>query len=376
MTISATSYVPMCIDIRHYLFVIPVAAIAAAYFLSAKPTSKQLYAILGILLFLTIYSFFAARSRCYSVYLPMTVVAGAAVLSKDNQKMWKWLAVAAVAVLSILPVTTTVNAHLYEYNERREALVENVINRTDTIPVVTDNVCARMMRYYGGFSSDKRILSFDEFDGDTSRGKVLLVLNYHTMVLEGMSYNELPYYASQILAKQTPIYDKYGVRIFVADTIETQRFDTLFSSINNFDGDMPQYWRANPLLSQKTSHSGQNSNKVRMYSATFEYPIDSLHCAGYDTVSLRISSYCNCYAKTNCAVVVSVEKDGCNFSWNSAEIGGGVVAFSHWYKFDYEQELHLRDYPSDAVVCIYFYKRDLSRVFIDDFEIAFCTPAD
>lgn len=373
MTISATSYIPMCIDIRHYLFIVPVAAVAAACFVSEKPTRNQLYAILGMFVFLTLYSFFSVRQQCYRVYLPMTMVAGLAIWFKHKQIKNQWLFIAFIAAIAILPVKTISTARYYEYENRRDALINEVLCNTDTLPVVTDNVCARMMRYYAGFSTDKKIFSFDEFDGGTSRAeKALLVLNYHTMALNGISYSDLPYYASQVLAKQTPYFDKYGMRIFKMDSIETQQIDTLFISKNNFDGDVPEYWRAEPLLSQKTSCSGQNSNRVKKYSATFDYPIDSLHCAGYDTVFVGISANCNCYSKTNCAIVVSVENQNCSFSWNSAKIGSGVVAFSHWYKFEYEQELHLKEYPSDAVVRIYFYKTDWSEVYIDDFEISIC----
>ena len=61
-----------------------------------------------------------------------------------------------------------------------------------------------------------------------------------------------------------------------------------------------------------------------------------------------------------------------NFCWNSAGITGSIIAYSHWYKFDYTYELHLNGLPSDAMAVIYFYKTDKTKVYIDDFSINFC----
>ena len=114
------------------------------------------------------------------------------------------------------------------------------------------------------------------------------------------------------------------------------------------------------------------SNKMGTYSATFSFPIDSLRSAGCDTVYMVVSAQCNSYAKTDCAVVVSIEKADSTLNWSSSSIGNGIRAYSHWFHFDYQKEIILNEVPTEAVMNVYFFKNDKAEVYIDDFNICFC----
>lgn len=376
MTISATSYVPMCIDPRHYLFIVPVAAIASALFLTKKPSRIQIFSIALLFSFVSIYSFFTNQNIFLRVYLPITLVAITMAILQHKQLKTKHITTALVIAMLVLPFRMMTEPS-YEYNERRDVLIDRVIHGQENGIVISDAVCTRMMRYYNGFTSNDKYVEYGKVGKETLRrnqGKNILVLNYHTLAICGMTYDDLPPYAYNIFIKETPEIDRFGVKIYNMDHLEIAipHYDTLFSSTNHFDSDTPNFWHHRGDLSQKTSYSGSTSNKVDTYSATFSYPLDSLREIGQDTIFAVINSQCNCYKNTNCAIVVSIDNAGDNLSWNSSCISNGVKAYSHWFPFDHRRELHLNDYPTGAIINVYFYKTDNSEVYIDDFSISFC----
>ncbi|RLD65077.1 MAG: hypothetical protein DRI98_15030, partial [Bacteroidetes bacterium] len=72
MTISPTAYAPMCLDPRHYLFLIPVVAIPASKIISDFFTYKKAAIQIIIALFcITLISFFLQGSIFWKLYLPL-----------------------------------------------------------------------------------------------------------------------------------------------------------------------------------------------------------------------------------------------------------------------------------------------------------------
>ena len=375
MTISATSYVPMCIDPRHYLFFIPIAAIATALFINEKPTRVQINTIAILFLFLSVYSFFGNRDLCFFLYLPLTIIAIVAAILYKRQISGSYYAIAILLALLISPIQSML-ASSYEYKERRDTLIDKVVNSPNDTLVVSDIVCTRMMRYYDSFSSNDKYVDFESYE--TAIGQppesVSLVLNYHTLALQGMTYDDLPDFAHEIYSKLVPDFDDYGVKIYglSGHNITVPHYDTIFCSTNTFEQEAPTLWRSGYETSTKTSYSGNMSNKMGTYSATFSFPIDSLRSAGCDTVYMVVSAQCNSYAKTDCAVVVSIEKADSTLNWSSSSIGNGIRAYSHWFHFDYQKEIILNEVPTEAVMNVYFFKNDKAEVYIDDFNICFC----
>ncbi len=375
MTISATSYVPMCIDPRHYLFFIPIAAIATAFFINEKPSRAHINTIAILFSFLSVYSFFTSRDLCFFVYLPLTIIAIVAAILYKRQIHGNYYAIAILLALLVSPIQSML-ASSYEYNERRDALIDKVVNCPENTLVVSDIACTRMMRYYDSFSSNDKYVDFERYETAIKQQpeNIILVLNYHTLALQGMTYNNLPDFAHIAYSNLIPNFDDYGVKIYSLSghSITVPHYDTLFCSTNTFEQEAPTFWRTGYETSTKTSYSGSISNEMSTYSATFSYPLDSLRSTRCDTLFIMVSAQCNCYAKTDCAVVVSIEKADSNLSWNSSSISNGIRAYSHWFHFGYQQEILLNKIPSDAVINVYFFKKDSTEVYIDDFRICFC----
>lgn len=350
MTISATSYIPMCIDPRHYLFIIPIGAVGTALILQQRPSRIQTFVIATLTILATVYTFFWNRDICYHCYLPLTIVTITASIKQYIQIPCRYIHIALFVALMVMPIKLMTDQS-YKYKERRNMLIDNIVNNSEYSHIFSDEACVRMLRYYNGFRANDRYIHFEEMYKETDNnyiGRAAVVLNYHTMALDGISYNDLPEFAYTAYQNTTPIMDQFGVKIYRLDSVYSTipQYDTIIRITKNIDNE-----------------------RVGTYSTTITYPLDTLRAACCDTIIVKASAMCNCYAYTNCAMVISVEKADSTISWNSSPIDGSSRAYSHWFPFEYKHELHLDELPSGAEVRIYFFKTDNTQVLINDLSV-------
>lgn len=351
MTISATSYIPMCIDPRHYLFIIPIGAIGSALMLQKRPSRIQTLVIATLTVLATAYTFFWNRNICYYCYLPVTIVAIAAAIKQYSKKPCRYIHTALFVALMVMPIKLMADQS-YKYKERREMLIDNIVNNSEYSHIFSDEACVRMLRYYNGFRANNRYIHFEEMYKETDsnyNGRAAVVLNYHTMALDGISYNDIPDFAFNAYQNATPILDQFGVKIY--------RLENVYNTIPQYD-----------TIIRITKNNGNES--VGTYSTTITYPLDTLRALCCDTIIVKATAMCNSYAYTNCAMVISVEKADSTISWNSSPIDGSIRAYSHWFPFEYKQELHLDELPSGAEVRVYLFKTDNTLVLINDLYVS------
>lgn len=379
MTISATSYSPMCVDPRHYLFFVPVAAVGAALLLQRGPTKGQTVGMGVALTALSIYTLFGNRTVFLQTYLPVTVaMAGMAAASwKRPQAATSPLAKAALlAALLVQPVATMADG-TGGYTGRREVIKENVCGQDDGRVVVSDPVCTRVMQYYDGFGNNGRYLDYEEYESLAAASgtpqRVTLVLNDHTMGLSGTAYSDLPDFAYSARQRRKADTESCGVRLYQLEAADLAPLakDTLLCSSNDFEGEVPEHWRSGYTLSQRESHTGAASNKTDSYSAIFEYPADSLRALGHERVEIRVAASCNCFSQTDCVLAVSVEDGSGSLSWNSSGVSKSMVAYSHWFRVTYKQDIDIATLPPGCRIVVYFYKSDKAEVYVDDFSVCF-----
>ncbi len=128
MTISLSSYNPMCIDPRHYLFFIPIASIGASYLISEKLSQKQIVAISVLLAIIVAYTFFRSRNNCLHVYLPFFIAFVLAIIIWKSTRNNRFASAILLLSLLIDPIITIKNNSQYGYVGRRNILTDSVIN--------------------------------------------------------------------------------------------------------------------------------------------------------------------------------------------------------------------------------------------------------
>lgn len=214
MSISPTSYVPMCADERHFLFLVAPWALASGLVLPLIFREKKsliLLASLSLLLLfwtngtvqwhygLAVFSFLLAL-------IPKEFKVG------NHPYLYNLIAFSCCLLTSLLiiPVDYAIYLNDLTYRPQRKALFEWMDAQTEPSLVVTNAVQERIGNYYHGFDSSYHI-QFREFDVLEKEWiekvpQTFLLINAYNRFLSGMEWEDLPVYAREIPQVLEPVY--------------------------------------------------------------------------------------------------------------------------------------------------------------------------
>lgn len=377
MTISPSAYAPMCLDPRHYLFLIPVAAIPASKIIVDYLESK-LYAfqIIAALLCITFISFFLQGTAFWKLYLPLFVLFSIYFFTLSGLRAQQLFILLFAAILLLVPIEMISYAQQLKYKQQRALVVDLVLEQNKESNIITNEVQKRLLGYYTGFDNDQtqRFLSFDEFETDTAiAGNKLLLLNGHTRYLSSMNHNDLPYYARNISPTNELLFESKELDIalykmltfLIPDHSETPLLETF----NDFENTVP-YWRQNDQdLSGEIKYAGERSNRISEYSSTFEYPLDSLTRDGSNNLLVQCSLFCYVGDKTSTKIIVSLENGEDAYFWKAFELDRYIKAYSNWWPVSIDVTIPKEDLRANSRLKVYVWNNDKQIVYIDNFGI-------
>ena len=167
MSISVTSYIPMCPDPRHYLFIVPVVAVAAALILKDY-LNLFLFRIGFFVLVLIVFGFslFLKSVSGYHLYLPVLVAIGCIVFLRNQIQAQRLFAILLFVALLFQPADMLIYARNVNYRKQKEIVLRELIGKNQSCVVITDEVQKRLGNYYSGFSPDAacRFINYAEAD--------------------------------------------------------------------------------------------------------------------------------------------------------------------------------------------------------------------
>jgi hypothetical protein len=378
MSISLTSYSPMCLDPRHYLFLIPVAAIPAAMafrdFITHRP-----YA-LSALLFMTLTAAIAynlPEKSFWQLYAPLALLFLLMWLTGAKPSFQHPYLALFVLLLSIQPLYTANYARRINYPRQREVFMEQVLNKPDSAIVITDDIQKRLGQYYAAFSSNSRhtLLNFEEFKYDsTDRRKKILFLNGHTRFMANIADDQkLPLYAQNMSASNPLLYQDTALNIAIYDmrrfTIPEQNGKRLLYSINDFEQAAPYWSQEGHPTSAEVKYQGAYAGQASEFSTTFSYPADSLRLSGFSHFLIRCSAFVNHAKATPAQLVISIEDNTGAYIWKGAAVNPSIRAFSNWWPITHELSLPQSDIKENATLKVYFWNPDKQKAYIDNFWV-------
>lgn len=377
MTVSASAYAPMCLDPRHYLFLLPVAAIPASKIIADYFESKDFALQLIIALFsITIISYFLQGSSFWKLYLPLSILFSTYLFTRPRPRTKQVFILIFVAILFLIPLEMIIYAQKIKYREQREIAIEQVLGTERAGSIISNEVQKRLLHYYAGFDLDRslRILSYREFEADTAiEGAKLILLNEHTRYLSGMSHKDLPYYARYISPENKLLFENKELNIALYElgefTIPEHSKSVLLSTFNDFENPVPNWKQDDQNLSRNIKYAGTKSNRVELFSSTFEYPLDSLQLK--DSHDLFVQCKLNSYAedKSSAKIIVSLEKNGEAYFWKALELDRYMKAYSNWWPVSFNVSIPQTDFKSESRLKIYVWNNDEQLVYIDNFEL-------
>jgi len=376
MSISFTSYSPMCIDPRHYLFLIPVAAIPASIIITQfMEEKKHTIPIIIVLLGVSVIAFFSSNNIFSRLYLPVTLLCFVYLFLKPN-KIFQILFVIVFAIILSLQIVDWVKyAQYVQYGKQKENIFTQIIYKNEKCYVITDEVQKRLGEYYTGFNpgSEIQFITYNEFIENHNRnGKNILLYNRHTLYLSGLDDDNLPYYVKNVASSNNLFFEDQKLGMFMYEMTDLSLIDltkyTVFYTINDFENFVP-YWNEGNI-SEDIKYAGKKANKFVEYSSTFSYPLDSLYLENSNKLIINCNLYCYFERSTNSQFVIAVENDGDTYIWRGFGLNEYIRAYSNWWQAKCETEINYSDLKENSILKIYVWNEDKIIGHIDNFEIS------
>jgi hypothetical protein len=374
MSISLTSYSPMCLDPRHYLFLIPVVSIPAAIIIADFIENKALkLPIITLIAAITIISFFQGNIF-WQLYFPLFLLFSTFIFIKNNQLHQKIFIGLFIAIFLVSPFNSVNYAHKIDYRKQKEIFTEHILKSNDSSLVITNEVQKRLGDYYSKFSDANNFLNYKEFRYDsTDNRKKILFLNWYTRYLSGMDFHDLPYYAKNISPNNTLLFQDKKLNISIYEmkdfSIPDQTGIMLFHSINSFEKKAENWKQNDKDISGEVKYEGNYSIRVNEYSSTFEFFLDSLDFRNTSQLLIRCSAFCNYNDHTKSKLVISVENEEGVYIWNSMDIDKYIKAYSNWWPISHEINVNESDIKENSKLNIYLWNVDKKKAYLDNFQV-------
>lgn len=381
MTISLSSYAPMCLDPRHYLFLVPVAAIPASRiimdYLESKKTAIQ---ILLALTAVTIISYFLQGNSFWLLYLPLTVLFVISYFVRSGKVSTELFMLLFAVILLLLPLEMVFYAGKVKYHKQKDLLVEQVLENNRNSTIISNEVQVCLLNYYSAFREDQgqRFLNYDDYEKVRSHDEnTLLLLNGHTRYLSGMSVNDLPLYARNIPLDINPLFKSKDPELAIYAMKDLPRVDLeevpLLTSFNDFENAVPFWNQQKGDNSEKIKFAGTRSNSLQEFSSTFEYPLDSLQLEEGHELLIHSSLYFYAEDQTDARIIFSIEgADGTSF-WKAHEVNPHLKAYSNWWPLEFSVTIPPQDLLPACLLKVYVWKSDDTEAYLDNFSVYLST---
>ncbi len=378
MTISCTSYSPMCLDPRHYLFLIPVVSVPASIivneFIVRKAFKIEMISVLGITAFVSL--FLQGNNFLYQ-YFPLFILFFIYIWVKPNKVYQNLFVTIFILVLIIKPLTMIDYAQKVKYRKQKEVFTEYIINQSDSIVVITNDVQKRLGYYYNEFNKNSRIniMNYSEFENDTLENrKKILFLNLYTRYLSKLDYEDLPYYARDISSKNNLIHQDKELNIEIYEMneilIPEKSFRKILYTKNGFEEQKENWNQNSENLSNEMKYEGTRSIKVGEYSASFKYSLDSLDLDTINRLAVNCSLQCYFEDQTRSKLVMSIEDRNGSYIWHGLEVNKFIKAYSNWWPVNHEITVDIKEIKPGSWLKIYLWNMDKQKAFVDNFEIS------
>jgi len=375
MSISFSSYNPMCIDPRHYLFITPFAGIAAASFLHKYSTTKKgiiPFSIITFSLLLLLIIFYNKPIIVFYFKILFTCCI-LPITYKYAKKLYPAHLIILIIFISSDFISETKYSKYVNYKSQKEISSTFLRNITTPAYIISDDVQKNLNKYYLNYDIPENIklINTYEFNQETadSNCNIYIIDNEYTKMLSGLSESTLPFYFKLKTQNYKEIINskKPKIRISkVADKPSQLTQKLIFSSLNTFDYHN-NLWSNSSVLDSSVFNSAPYSEKVIEYSTTINISTDSIN--KYNIYTIKISGLINSTSKSTAGYVLSIEKEGSSIIWKMFEFEPKLKAYGNFIPIKYEHLLNNEELPEQSTVKVYIWNKNHEELFVDDIKV-------
>lgn len=379
MSISLKAYVPMCLDARHYLFLIPVAAVPAARVLGEFLEQKK-YALpfIASLALASVFVFSINQQLFVKPYLPSLLLLGLYYVLPKVTPFFKILfSLCFLGILLIGPIQQWQYARKVAYRSQKAITQQFFIHHNEPAYVITDEVQKRLGNYYNGFNANTatQFLSFDQFSFDSLDGrKKYLYLNWYTQFLSGLSNGDLPDYARNLDTTLNPkLYQNSALNMAIYELkVQPQAKKTgslLLNSQNDFEKKYPYWDQVEAQIDPNSPHRGKAAYRSSEFSATFNFPLDSLKKSPESGLRIQAKVYLNAPGANKAKLVISLENADGAYYWQAQDLNKFLKVYGQWLPVEFAVDVPQTGIKPNSRLKIYVWNEDKTEMGVDDFEV-------
>lgn len=375
MSISATSYSPMCLDYRHYLYLIPIAAIPASEIIFQFIHEKKYKISIALIFIVTsIISFIVYKNVLWGLYLPLTVIILVYIFTPKLKWIKQLTFITIILTLSIKPLFLINYGNQLNYRGQRSIFEKVILSQKANTLIISDDVQKRLGEYYtlGKNYDHLEFVNYDEYLYDsTDNRQIILYKNWYTNYLTGAKERDLPYYARSISPKNDLLYEdkSLNIKIYRLNQIIIPEINGKihYQIINGFEK-ANNYWNQSKK-DETIKFEGNYSNLFKEYSASFTYPLDSIDMDPNSKLFIQCKLQINYPDKAETLLVVSVENNGKSLFWSGKPITNFIKAYTKWWPAKHTYIIDKKDIKNNSILKIYIWNKDKKQANIDNFEI-------
>lgn len=376
MSISASDYVPMCIDSRHYLFLIPVFSIAAAFSISDFVyheskiiKNRYLYLIFSIFIIFSLIDYLKYDSEKAFLYLPFVLTLSFYTAFKNKNNM-SYFASMIILALLFVPGKHLLKAKTESVRENDKLIKTTVLNYADSlekINVVTDPVQANILNYELEFIKNPgiEILTFDSIKNKKSDElkNVLFILNHRNIGLSNYKIDSLPYYMSYSWGYDTCV-SKSNLKVFYSKNLPKKKefiqYFTDFESKENIK---------HPENIIKDSYTNDSYYKVKEFSGTFEYEFMPKNKSTYFIVNMKVKFHADAKPEAYLVFSIDSEKNSSNNYYKGISFDEFYDSCSYCSKVETNFNLKYRGTGKSILKAYVWNTKNKCDLLIDDFKL-------
>jgi len=380
MSISLSGYSPMCIDFRHYLFLVPIIAMASSPFIGEFLQYRKYAFTFLILSSLIIYSSWQDKGiQFHYTYLPLWILFLLAYLLNENQlkKLKTSFLLLFTVILLAFPAEMILNARINNYPLQQSIIQDELNNNDEKNCVFTDDIQARIGNYLAAYDTNNiHFVDYDKINRiDLKKYDSFgLLLNSYTANLVGPKRTDYPYFFQNTLNTQEArsLSNEVDLQYYpINKLIEPSKTGRLLkNSTMDFEIDKLEHWNINPETRVAfKSNSGNYSNLVRQYSATFELRLDELIRDSTESIYVRTSAFALLERYTNSSLVISVEDSSGTYAWKGLDLNIYQNVYTHWWKATTFLAVPKNQIRKDSKVKVFVWNQDNRPIHIDDIKV-------
>ncbi len=372
MSISLTSYSPMCLDIRHYLYLIPILAIPASRIVFHFSLRRHLgVTSLVVIVAVIIISEILNNTRHVELYALILLLFAIKFFIPTLIKSPMRFAV-LFSVILIFPIIQSWNyAGMVNYRGQK-ADVKKLINQYDNTIFVTDDIQQRLASYFMGYQNvnGNEFRSFKDFIWDDSGKQKKILYNPYTSYYGKTEY---PHYAEVLMEEEYLILQnpRTGIALYSFDYYPY--YSVIYQFNNDFEGESEKYWdHVVTAEAMGKNDSLTMVNKFNVFSGIFHLDTlvndklqrDAIIQCKFD---IKIEELCSP------RLVVLLEHEGAEYHRDERLFDQHLKSVGSWYSIT--QQIHvsndlLRD---QSELSIYIWNPMDKEILLDNFKIELMT---